>query len=267
MSPSTRPGPGQSSARGPPRWAADASDAARRAPHRTSASPAARTTACCTPRCSAGRARPLTITTLSSNRINLSTLTSVAAAGLHRGHLLDLPSRTQDGGGLHVTMPSAPAVQRPGLRAQADLLRHRSRPSAPVARRPAGCASATSPRVWSWTAAATSHRARTSSSGTGTADQPAVATRRPGRRLVPHRQPHQCDGDGQLGQRRQRRPRPQSAWNGGNNQQWRLNSLGSGRFQIINRGTGTALDGAGNSTAGSVAKLWMPNGSTKTSGP
>ena len=27
------------------------------------------------------------------------------------------------------------------------------------------------------------------------------------------------------------------AWNGGNNQQWRLNSLGNGRYQIINRGT------------------------------
>jgi hypothetical protein len=34
----------------------------------------------------------------------------------------------------------------------------------------------------------------------------------------------------------------QAPWNGGNNQQWRLNSVGSSRYQIINRGTGTALD-------------------------
>ena len=39
----------------------------------------------------------------------------------------------------------------------------------------------------------------------------------------------------------------QAAWNGGNNQQWRLNDVGNGRYQIINRGTGTALDGMGNS--------------------
>ena len=31
----------------------------------------------------------------------------------------------------------------------------------------------------------------------------------------------------------------QAPWNGGNNQQWRLNNLGNGRYQIINRGTGT----------------------------
>jgi len=57
-------------------------------------------------------------------------------------------------------------------------------------------------------------------------------------------------------------PARQSAWNGGNNQQWRLNSVGGGRVQIINRGTGTALDGAGNSTVGSVASMWAPNNST-----
>jgi alpha-L-fucosidase len=51
----------------------------------------------------------------------------------------------------------------------------------------------------------------------------------------------------------------QAPWNGGNNQQWRLNSVGSGRYQIINRGTGTALDGLGDRTAGSAAALWAPN--------
>ncbi|MEV4528463.1 RICIN domain-containing protein [Streptosporangium sp. NPDC049304] len=36
----------------------------------------------------------------------------------------------------------------------------------------------------------------------------------------------------------------QAAWSGGNNQQWRLNSVGNGRQQIIDRGTNTALDRA-----------------------
>jgi alpha-L-fucosidase len=38
--------------------------------------------------------------------------------------------------------------------------------------------------------------------------------------------------------------------------------MGNGRYQIINRGTGTALDGAGVTTAGSTVKLWAVNPST-----
>ncbi len=57
-------------------------------------------------------------------------------------------------------------------------------------------------------------------------------------------------------------PARQSAWNGGNNQQWRLVSTSNGRNQIINRGTGTALDGMGNATAGSTVAMWAPNTST-----
>ena len=51
----------------------------------------------------------------------------------------------------------------------------------------------------------------------------------------------------------------QSPWNGGNNQQWRLNSMGNGRYQIINRGTGTSLDGMGRTAAGATTGLWAPN--------
>jgi len=54
----------------------------------------------------------------------------------------------------------------------------------------------------------------------------------------------------------------QAPWDGGNNQQWRLNDTGNGRVQIINRGTGTALDGMGNATAGSTVAMWTPNTST-----
>ncbi|WP_338013481.1 RICIN domain-containing protein [Saccharothrix sp. ALI-22-I] len=56
-------------------------------------------------------------------------------------------------------------------------------------------------------------------------------------------------------------PAQQAPWNGGNNQQWRLNSVGNGRYQIVNRGTGTALDGMGDSTVGATCGMWAPNSS------
>jgi hypothetical protein len=40
-----------------------------------------------------------------------------------------------------------------------------------------------------------------------------------------------------------------------------LNSVGNSRYQIINRGTGTALDSLGDGTVGSAAALWAPNAS------
>jgi alpha-L-fucosidase len=54
----------------------------------------------------------------------------------------------------------------------------------------------------------------------------------------------------------------QAPWNGGNNQQWRLDPVGNGSYHIVNRGTGTALDGDGSTTAGSSTILWAENGST-----
>jgi alpha-L-fucosidase len=57
-------------------------------------------------------------------------------------------------------------------------------------------------------------------------------------------------------------PGRRTTWNGGNNQQWSLNNLGGGRYQIVNRGTGTALDGAGSTGIGSTTILWTPNSRT-----
>ena len=54
----------------------------------------------------------------------------------------------------------------------------------------------------------------------------------------------------------------QTAWTGATSQQWKLTGLGNGRYQIVNRATGTALDGMGNTTAGSSVGLWTPNSST-----
>jgi alpha-L-fucosidase len=38
--------------------------------------------------------------------------------------------------------------------------------------------------------------------------------------------------------------------------------VGNSRYQIVNRGTGTALDGAGSTSAGSTAVMWAPNTNT-----
>lgn len=35
-----------------------------------------------------------------------------------------------------------------------------------------------------------------------------------------------------------------------------------GHYRIVNRGTGTALDGAGRTTAGPSAVMWAPNRNT-----
>jgi hypothetical protein len=56
-------------------------------------------------------------------------------------------------------------------------------------------------------------------------------------------------------------PVRQAPWNVGNNQQWRLNGVGNGRYQIINRGTNTALDGMGDPTTGATCAMWAPNSS------
>ncbi|MEU8279967.1 RICIN domain-containing protein [Microbispora bryophytorum] len=41
-----------------------------------------------------------------------------------------------------------------------------------------------------------------------------------------------------------------------------MNDLGNGRYQIVNRGTGTSLDGMGYTTAGSAVGMWTPNSNT-----
>ncbi|GGL21394.1 hypothetical protein GCM10007964_74160 [Sphaerisporangium melleum] len=38
--------------------------------------------------------------------------------------------------------------------------------------------------------------------------------------------------------------------------------MGNGRYQIVNRGTGTALDSGGSTTAGANVKLWAVGSST-----
>jgi len=203
-----------------------------------------------------------TITTLGSNRINLSTLTSVQLLGSTAGTYLDLPSRTQDGGGLHVTLPSAPPYSAlafvlklsfsgpiPTLGAggpQTGWVRIGNVTTGLVLDSGGNVASGSNLKQWTW-------------DGSTNLQWQFVDLGGGWFRIVNRTNTMVVDSWGNTANGA---PARQAAWNGGNNQQWRLNSVGSGRYQIINRGTGTALDGAGNSTAGSVASMWTPNNST-----
>lgn len=55
----------------------------------------------------------LNIATLSANRFNLSTLTSVQLLGSVAGTYINLPTRSQDGAGLHIMLPSSAPFAAP----------------------------------------------------------------------------------------------------------------------------------------------------------
>jgi alpha-L-fucosidase len=205
----------------------------------------------------------MNITTLSSGRINLGTLTSVQLLGATAGTYTNLPNRTQDGSGLHISMPSASApfsapayVVKLTFSGQIPALGAGSLPTgyAKVANVTTGLALDSGGNVASgavlkqWTYdGSTNLQWQLVDLGTGYF------------RIVNRTNGMVADSWGDTTNGASAR---QSPWNGGNNQQWRLNSLGNGRYQIVNRGTGTALDGAGNSTVGSTTVLWTPNNST-----
>jgi len=203
-----------------------------------------------------------TITTLGSNRINLSTLTSVQLLGSAPGSFIDLPSHTQDGGGLHVTLPATVPYSAPAYVLKLSF-------SGPVPTLGGGgpgtgwvhvgnvatglvldsggnVASGSNLKQWTW-------------DGSNNLQWQFVDLGGGWFRIVNRTNGMVADSGGNAANGATARQAP---WNGADSQQWRLNSLGNGRFQIINRATGTALDGMGASTVGSVAGMWAPNNST-----
>ena len=205
----------------------------------------------------------MNITTLSSGRINLGTLTAVQLLGATAGTYTNLPNRTQDASGLHISMPSAGApfaspayVVKLSFSGPIPALGAGSIPTgyAKIANVTTGLvldsggnvASGSVLKQWTYDGS-TNLQWQLVDLGTGYV------------RIVNRTNGMVADSWGNTANGA---PARQAPWNGGNNPQWRLNSLGNGRFQIVNRGTGTALDGAGNGTVGSTTVLWTPNGST-----
>jgi alpha-L-fucosidase len=203
----------------------------------------------------------LTITTLGS--VDLRTLRSVQLLSATAGTYIDLPTRTQDGSGLHITMPSS----NPPFDALAYVVKLTFSGQIPTP--------GTGPLPTGWARIANVTTGLVLDSGGNVASgsvlkqwnydgstnlQWQLADVGGGYyRLVNRTNGMVADSGGNSANGANC---VQSAWNGGNNQQWRLNNLGNGRYQIINRGTGTALDGMGNSTVGSTVGLWAPNTST-----
>ncbi|GAA3434235.1 alpha-L-fucosidase [Kutzneria kofuensis] len=205
----------------------------------------------------------LNITTLSSNRINLSGLASVQLLGPDAGNAANLPNRSQDGSGLHIVMPSA----NPPFDALAYVVKLTFTGPIPT------LGAAPVPTGWVKIANGTTGLVLDSGgnvpSGSRLKQWNWVDSTNLQWQLVDvgggyYRIVNNANGmvADSWGNTANGATAMQAPWNGGNNQQWRLNSMGNGLYQIINRGTGTALDGAGDSTVGDSTLLWAPNGST-----
>ncbi|GII74993.1 alpha-L-fucosidase [Sphaerisporangium melleum] len=203
------------------------------------------------------------ITTLGSNRINLGNLASVQLLGATAGQYTNLPTRTQDGSGLHITMPSSTApFSAPAY--VVKLTFNGAIPSPGSGPTPTGyvritnvasnlaldsggnVASGSNLKLWGWDGN-TNLQWQLVDAGSGYY------------RLVNRTNGMVADSWGDTANGALCK---QAAWNGGNNQQWRLNDMGNGRYQIVNRGTGTALDSGGSTTAGANVKLWAVGSST-----
>jgi alpha-L-fucosidase len=205
----------------------------------------------------------MTITTLNSNRINLSSLVSAQLLNSTTGTYVNLPRPGQDGAGLHLSMPSA----NPPFSALAYVVKLTFSGQIPT------LGAAPLPTGWAKIANVTTGLVL-DSGGNVPSGSPLKQWNWDGStnlqwQLVDlgngyHRIVNDTNGmvADSWGNTANGATAMQAPWNGGNNQQWSLTSLGNGRYQIVNRGTGTALDGAGSTTAGAATVLWTPNSST-----
>ncbi|WP_433303862.1 alpha-L-fucosidase [Actinoplanes sp. CA-030573] len=204
-----------------------------------------------------------TIGTLASSRIDLGTLTSVQLLGTTAGTYIDLPTRTQDSGGLHVSLPSTP------YSAPAYVLKLTFSGAIPAL----GSGSGGLPTGWArftnvstglvldggGNVASGSRLKQWNYDGSTNLQWQLVALGSGWYRIVNRTNGLVADSGGSTANGALA---IESTWNGGNNQQWRLNDMGGGRYQVINRGTGTALDSGGVATVGAPVKLWAPDSST-----
>ncbi|WP_062433561.1 alpha-L-fucosidase [Herbidospora daliensis] len=200
----------------------------------------------------------LHISTLGSNRINLGSLTSVQLLGSNAGSYVNLPTRNQDGSGLHITMPSSSAP----FSAPAYVVKLTFSGTIPQ------LGSGPTPTGWvrisnaanglvldsGGNVASGSNLKQWTSDGSTNLQWQLVDLGSGWYRIVNRTNGMVIDSWGAASGTFCR----QAAWNGNNNQQWRLSSLSNGRYQIINRGNGLALDSGGDTTVGSSVKLWTP---------
>ncbi len=205
-----------------------------------------------------------TITTLGSNSLSLSNLASIQLINNAAGQYTSLTNHTQDGGGLHINMPSS----NPPFNALAYTFKLTFNGQIPTPG-----AGGPIPTGWVKVANATTGLVLDSGgsvpSGSGLKQWSYNGSTNLQWQFVPlgggwYKIVNNTNGmvADSWGNTANGATCLQSPWNGGNNQQWKLDSAGNGRYHIVNRGTNTALDGAGNSTTGSPTVMWAENGST-----
>jgi alpha-L-fucosidase len=189
----------------------------------------------------------MTIQTLNSSRFNMSSLVSAQLLNNSAGSYINLPRPTQDGSGMHLSMPSSPPFS-----ALAYAVKLTFSGQIPAL----GGGSGGIPTGWTKIANVTSGLVLDSGgnvasgsnlkqwtyNGSTNLQWQFVSLGGGFYRIVNNTNGMVADSWGNTANGA---PARQAAWNGGNNQQWNLNSLGNGRYQIVNRGTGTALDGRG----------------------
>ncbi len=203
------------------------------------------------------------ITTLGSNQISLSNLASVQLINNAAGQYTNLTNYYQDGGGLHITMPSS----TPPFNAVAYVFKLTfngpipTLGAAPIPTGWAKVANVTTGLVLDGggNVASGSNVKQWNYDGSTNLQWQFVALGGGWYRIVNRTNGMVIDSWGNTANGA---PARQAAWNGGNNQQWKLDPAGNGRYHIVNRGTNTALDGAGNTTVGSNTVMWTENGNT-----
>ncbi|MFE2728775.1 alpha-L-fucosidase [Kitasatospora sp. NPDC059327] len=202
----------------------------------------------------------MTIKTLNSNRINLGNLTRAQLLDINAGTYIDLPAPTQDGAGLHLTMPSS----QPPFDALAYPVKLTFSGQIPTLDAPAA------PTTWvKITNAATGKvldsggqvAAKTNIKQWHSNESPNLQWQ-----LIPV-------GDGYygimnrtngmvieiVGEQNKDAPLHQVPWDRNPRQQWLFNNIGENRYQIINRFLGKVIDGEGSTTSGSAVMTRKPD--------
>jgi len=208
----------------------------------------------------------MTVQTLNSNQFSISSLTSAQLINNAAGKYTNLPKPSQDGSGLHLSMPSSSAP----FSSYAYVVKLTFSGPIPTLGAAGGGGI---PTGWTTVTNATSglvldgrgdvasgtDLGQWTNDGSTNLQWQFVSLGGGYYRIVNNTNGFVADSWGDTANGA---PARQADWNGGNNQQWGLVSAGGGLFHIVNRGTGTALDGGGATTNGSTAELWAPNSST-----
>ncbi|MFE2722605.1 alpha-L-fucosidase [Kitasatospora sp. NPDC059327] len=209
----------------------------------------------------------MTIGTLNSNRINLGNLTRAQLLDNTAGTYIDLPAPTQDGGGLHLAMPSS----QPPFDALAYSVKLTFSGQIPTLDAPAG------PVAWVKITHPTTGLVL-DSGGPVAAKSKLKQWKYNGSTNLQWQLTPVGDGYYRITNRTNgmaidSRPVPpqippvpapatpvvtQAPWDGSHAQQWMFNNIRDNHYEIINRANGMAIDGNGNTVIGSDVLMRPP---------